>query len=367
MLKTYDIRFKIIASFFFIILLTTVFVATINFMASQNLIKTQIQNELDHSASLIIDNIEGKISTASKLADKLSKSDEIINVSEKTGVAMDHFVQFVDLYFNAFYWEKNGKVNHCSYYDFRNIDHYLKENLFEYKNDFPDYARDILKNKQALYTKTFYPKPDHLILAYAVPVFRDKVVSGLMSFGIHINDPKIQNIVERMIPSHNGFVALIDHQGKILAKGGKSPANFKHVDLKKLDTDILRLGQDTFSYRLQKAKQADIYVLVAINNNTALSIIDDLAFSIIIYSFIALILSIILSSRIANSLSQPIKALIDGIQAIDQGVYSTQINTKSSGELNTAINAFNQMAQKLQRNKMIEKIWMNHWEQNDEK
>lgn len=161
-------------------------------------------------------------------------------------------------------------------------------------------------------------------------------------------------------PNNNLRVTFIDNDGKVL---GDSEADYKTMEnhsYRKEIQDALsgKTGKDFRSsatlnldllYMAIPVNELDLVVRVAIPL-TKLTIIDRMSwFYSILIILSALILSIIVSSRIAETVIQPLNDIIYASKEISKGNYSKSISVTSKDEVGQLALHFNEMASKLDK------------------
>jgi len=69
----------------------------------------------------------------------------------------------------------------------------------------------------------------------------------------------------------------------------------------------------------------------------------------------------IININFARLLTKPLSLLVEVLQEAGKGNYAFRIYFKARGEFSGAIKSFNEMAEKLQKNTIIENICIENW------
>lgn len=161
-------------------------------------------------------------------------------------------------------------------------------------------------------------------------------------------------------PNNNLRVTFIDHSGRVL---GDSEADYttmeNHISRKEIQMALSgNIGKDFRSsttlnldllYMAIPIEQLDLIVRISIPL-AKLTTIDTMSwFYSILIILSALVLSAIVSSRIAETVIQPLNDIINASKEISNGNYSKSISVTSKDEVGQLALQFNEMASKLDK------------------
>ena len=357
-----SIKVQIILSFIGITLFTGLMVSLVSYWESKQFLDSMFNKGLENTAGLIEKNIEDNLSETGKIILDISKRPEVVALdAKKINPLIENFIAFSDLFFNVYIYNKDGKVISASYFDKRSTEPYIGENFKDYKNNFPDYATKVFTDGKPRFTGTFYSKAHKLFLSYIAPIQDKNEIKGIISCGIYVQDKKLERLLETLKPPYNGFIYLADEQGNTLAYTGNIPSrdDIKLENL--LKNELLTTGGKEYRYKLTKVSQAGIYILVAVPASIASGLLEKHTWNIILCTVLILIIAILININFATLLTRPVSLLVEGLQEVGKGNYAFRIDFKARGEFSSAIKAFNEMAEKLQKNTIIEKIWIENW------
>lgn len=360
---------QIILIFLTITIFTGLIVSSVNYIESKNFLDNQLNRELDNTGNLIKKNIEDKLEEVGSQVSNITNKPEFKNYDRpEMQKTMEHFLEFSDMSFNVYVYNKTGYLIGAAYFDKRPYITYLGENFNNYKNVFTIYANKVFQDGKARFTDTFHSKQKRLMITYISPITdkANKDVIGIVSCGIYVYNKKLEKILERLKPPYDGFICLLDQKGNMMGYGGNIPEDFNKTKIESLlnlnkEQDIFKINNEEFRYKLNNVDVANIYILVAVPNKVVTEVLKVYTVNIVIYTILAMLLSIIISIFIANLIVRPISILVEGLKEVGNGNYTYRIEFKSTGEIERAVNAFNEMTGKLQKNKIIEKIWIENW------
>ncbi|MBW7876689.1 MAG: cache and HAMP domain-containing protein [Candidatus Cloacimonetes bacterium] len=363
-----SISLRMNLAFLTIALMSAGFVGLILYQKSRDALKEEVIRGLANTSQILRDNLESRIQSATNLVDTLTQRPEFSNLNfPRIQETTEHFVQFADLFYNLFIYDLEGSVKTAAYLDRRDITPYLQENFNQVKTDFPGYARQVLADGKPRFTGVFRVTDTHLLVAYIAPIKKEEKTIGLISCGIHLNDPKLENLMKSFSPAKGGFVLLLEPSGKILSRGGVIDQELTSLDPNlwkdRNGTSLpLTSTQKSYLFHTKSVGVGGLTLLTAIPDDVLKTTIEELGQSLAVYTLIALIISLFLSSWIARTFISPISALVKGLKSVGEGVYTHNIEESASGEMGEAITAYNEMIEKLQKKRVIEKIWMENWD-----
>lgn len=368
---TKSIRLQIILFFMAISLISSAIVSISNYWEAKKLLNEGFDRELSDTASLISAGIEGNLRDAREAVSAFVKDERVRSLDpEKTGEISRLFIDFVNIFYNIYVYDREGNLVSVVYYG----DEDVKEGRIHRKNfrtlrdEFYDVATRVLNDGKARFTDTFSNR-DRLLTAYVAPIpgDSDDKARGLVSCGIFVNNPKLLSMLKSLVPPYSGFICILDGSGNIYGQQGNIPGNIGSFSMRELGVgsgkkrSSLHLGGGTFRFAINEIRDAHLYVLVAMGEKDMKSILASLASEVIILNCISLLLAIGVSVIVANFLVQPVNRLVEGLREVGRGNYSYAITTRSYGELNEAIDSYNEMISKLQKNRMIENLWNESW------
>lgn len=363
-----SIGLRLLVAMMLLVLGCGLLVGTTGYLESAKIVERQFHQELENTSALISSNIQNKLTLAAQKVEVLAKKRFIQDTSKMhyTQSILDDFVRFVDLYYSTYLFSLEGPVKAMAYADGRDTKRYEHLDYTKYDESFTTYTTEVLKTGEGRYTSSFTPGKDKLLITYLTPVInKEGDTTGLLSCAVQINDPKLKAFLEQLKPSFDGFLALLDSKGKILASSGNLSEEVKDFDLIQLKSGLskeMQLGDKNYRFELRELSFAKVHVVTAIEASVVSSTIEQLLLQIILITSLTLLLTLALAFSITRKLTKPITSLVQGMQRVREGIYSKPIDEKSSGEMAQAIDAYNEMTEQLQKKRLIEKVWIENWE-----
>jgi hypothetical protein len=366
-----SIRFQILLFFFIISLVSSLLVSLPAYYEQKKLLHGTFTRELNNTASLIQMSIDGELKDAIRSVTLFTESRDARSMDKKKleeGSA--YFVDFVNIFYNLYIYDKNGDLVTVTYFDRENVLEKKRHtrNLKLMKKEFSDTAYAVLNDGKPRFTKAFWRRGE-LLTAYVSPIYdeRKTTVMAIVSCGIFVNNPKLKNMLKALVPPYSGFICLIDKEGNVFGKEGEAPYTISTLPLTTLqnnlksDQPMLTLNNQVYCYTLKKIDGAELYVLVGMSNRVISDAYSSMIRDIVIINVFFFLVALVISSFIGHYIGKSVKEIVDGLRDLGKGNYSRRITTRAFGEMSEAIDSFNETAEKLQKNTIIEKVWDEQW------
>jgi HAMP domain-containing protein len=346
---------------FLITVFTAVLLTGINaYKTSQGILSDQLEKTLEKSSSGLQTTIAWRLSEALAAIDGL-KSESYLQNPEKTGYLFRKFITHSRLFHNIFITDTEGKVIEAFYADERDSELYRGENLLkDEKSPFSQTAEQVLKDGKSRFSPLFRDKKDQPIITCVAAISHGEQFVGLISAAIRVNAPYLQNWLELMKPSDDGFALLkSDGDGVIFAFTPSLPQ-----ELQKVEGEIFAESAQKKNYLLRE-KQIDIAevsVMVGIKKAGFYQPLKKQGFRILTGIIISLLFCAIVGLWLSNSIARPLLLLVNGLKSAGEGVYSIRIECQADQEIGETLSAFNDLMEKLQKQRLIEKLWNERWD-----
>jgi len=194
-----------------------------------------------------------------------------------------------------------------------------------------------------------------ILISTAVPVYQ----SGQF-YGAIFTDVSLQALAEISNSADlfgAGYAFIISGEGNFIAHpeakyNGKSSTEVFGKALNTNTTDPIAMQLDGKKNWIKLAPLPGLnwHLGVALQDDVIYAAVNDLRRDAIIYSLIALLISIVALGTIITRLMQPLKALNDAMRdvATGEGDLTRRLNTQSDAEFASLANHFNTFAEKLQ-------------------
>lgn len=191
--------------------------------------------------------------------------------------------------------------------------------------------------------------------------------SQLVAKNIITSDYKATYVKE--ILDINGWIEVLDRDLKVVYSKGERRQNRVVYGKEEFHNMLVNMEfQDVFTegayiYSIAYDGSRDFYLLVYLPNDRNLNKIGTpfkfvtvrvfFVMAIVLYIIIFIIIMIIYSKLTSRNLTQPLKELMKGVKALEEGEYSTRINVKSQNEFGELSEAFNLMVQKVEEERTL--------------
>ncbi len=196
---------------------------------------------------------------------------------------------------------------------------------------------------------------------------RPDVVRGVLSFGIHLDGALLHEMLGSFA-TDDGFILLTDRSGHILAANGKTlPEELVSARIDKIPevnqklVSWSRLQEKEYLVVAQPVQQLAGVLLVGRSRTGIAAAVNSLAAELIGVALIPLLAAGLLAWFIADRYLAQILGLLHGLRQVAAGVLSARVEVVSDDELGEAGNAFNTMAEGLERNHLLEEMWRDRW------
>jgi hypothetical protein len=370
-----SIKVQLILFFVIITLISSIIVSVANFLENRKILSESFNRELGSTTLLIQSSVEGGLQDAREAVQSFAKKLDLEAMKrEQLQSLTTDFVDFADIFYNMYVYGREGDLMAVAYYDRSDLQESRghRKNFREKKNEFYYSAETVLKDGQPRFTRSFMRR-NRLFTAYVAPIHRHggDEVTGLVSCGILVDNPKFKSLLRGLVPPYSGFICLLDEEGTIFGREGNIPgtlATFSMDELRKglkSPSPHLRINDRPFRYALKEIPDARLFVLAAMSEEVIQTTLMTLIKELLAVNALCLILAIAVSTLVAHLLVGPVKELVAGLKEVSRGNYACRAGARAYGEMGEAIVSFNEMVGKLQKNRMIESLWNEHWKSDE--
>ncbi|MDQ7826496.1 MAG: HAMP domain-containing protein [Candidatus Eremiobacteraeota bacterium] len=368
-----SIRAQVFLFLVAISLVTSLVMGVANYLEAEKVLDDTFDREINNTAYLLKQTIEGHLADARGAASVLAKNPSVQAMDSAAMKEISrYFLDFVSLFYNIYIYDREGTLRSVEYLDNIDRSETHSKNFHELRNEFTHVALDVLEDGKARYTEPFFRK-DQLLIAYVTPIFKgsDKAVAGLASCGIFVHNPKLSRLMKSLVPPYQGFICLLDGEGRVFGREGAIPEAFTEFPLKSLKANLqgksplLWMEDKPYLYTIKEIEEAHLYVLVATSCLMKEKLFSTLLSELVAINVISFLVALLISAALGNFLVKPINALVEGIREVGKGNYSYSIHERAFGEIGEAVQSYNEMAEKLQKNRLIENLWNEKWKGDD--
>lgn len=210
-----------------------------------------------------------------------------------------------------------------------------------------------------------------LVINFPIRAFdRRDSIRGILSMGIHLDGALLHEMLTRF-SADDGFTLLTDRHGKILARQGELlPGNLSRAGVEPYPVPGTKpstwtmLGDEEFLVTTLAVTQLDMVLLVGRSKKGIVETVNSLATNMLGIALIPLLGAGFIAWLLADRYLSQILALLKGLRQIGAGVLTSRVEVVSNDELGEAGQAFNTMAEGLERNQLVEELWRDRWNQN---
>lgn len=342
--------------------LTGAIVGFANLRASRAVLDAQLRAALRRDSELIRDALGERIASACALVEATARDPDLEATSVPAIQAeLDRRIETSTFVSNLYYYVPDGTLSAVAYHDRRDIQRYLGRQLLDPLpgKEVPAVTRAVdaaISTGDPAFSDAFLDSDQNPMFVYVVPVPRADG-RAILSSGIKGNDPRLRRLLEVLRPSHGGFVAFVDPDLGVVVRAGEPPD---------LDLALMREGEvsQVGDFWVSKASDPRTGLVVVLGVPAAASrhSLEGLSKDVLASTLLAILIAALFAAVFARHLGRPLQALVEALRAVQQGAYAHRIEAEASGELGEAVEAFNEMAGKLQRSRVIEQVWSETWD-----
>lgn len=189
---------------------------------------------------------------------------------------------------------------------------------------------------------------DVLVLSYNVPVYKDKTFVGVV--GIEIDYTTMANQVDNIRLFENGYAFINDDNGNIIYHPRIDVSKLTDENKPKVPEGLLSDKTNvryTFEgveklgawKKLRNGTRLNVSVPVSEITGNWRSLIN----KIIIVSVILLALAVVLTMRLAEKITKPLRKLTEAAKQVDEGNYEVELEHSGSDEVAVLSHTFGQL------------------------
>lgn len=282
------------------------------------------------------------------------------------------FFAFVPLFYNVHLYDTEGTLRAVEYYTAYN-DKRDKVGASNYRES-PPAIRACLEravaNGESAVSDLILNSSGERIVVVAAPVFAaglDGRVAGVLSAALKIEDIYFHRILESVSLDPGRYVVIADPEGTVLSALGAIPQDLARFDFPGT-RPYLREADEEYDGLVDLNGRKDYIAcrgLPYVAGNLITGGPYRLAFAPVagmlrtVFQMVAAvaILFSMLAYAVGSGLSAPIGRLIAGLARIKEGAYAHRLPETGDDEFAEAACAFNDLAEKLHRNSVIEALW----------
>ena len=280
-------------------------------------------------------------------------------------------------FFSVFVLRLDGTINSLLYRNrFAGDDQQIGTNIFSNQGPhfkaFQESFRKVLDKKQTIVNESIsnYRQRNELLILLPIRSFTNpERLEGVMSCGLNLDGVTLQELLGGF-GGASGFLLLTDRLGNIMARKGQGiPQGLNRVDCSTWPENRAFFSTNTsldnrdYIVTIGAVPGANGFIFLAAPRDEILGFVRHTLVGMIILTLISLGVAVGFGIWSAGELSRPIAVLLEGIHRVAEGAVSHRISDEAEGdgELAEACRAFNDMAERLEKNQMIEDVWSKTW------
>lgn len=193
------------------------------------------------------------------------------------------------------------------------------------------------------------------VFSYVIPINDINTLQKIGILSVDVDEIIINQIYKSLTLGENGEIFILDKGGKILSSSNKG--NLSNYILN--EESMKKIIDEKNGYFKQKINETDMLITFYNSKKDGLSLVqiisyrdvmkekryimDSTIFTAILFSIIAIILSVIFSFEIAK----PIKKLMIAMENVEKGNFNIQIDVNSDDEIGKLSKGFNKMIKRI--------------------
>lgn len=211
------------------------------------------------------------------------------------------------------------------------------------------------KNKGSLIVTAPYADSvnNEILISIATPLKQNGQFKGALFFDMSLAG--LASIVNNVNLFDAGYLFIVDRDGVTIAhpdknKNGKQFSSYQPSIQIKTEIQSIDVNGDEFIFNFVKVPSQDWFIGVALDRDKAFASVAKMRFESIVFTIIALIISIALLLLLINNLMKPLSSLNNAIQgvALGDGDLTQRLKTDTDEEFALLASGFNIFTEKLQ-------------------
>ena len=347
---SFSLYFQITILFVLLSIFSVIAAGSLNYLESRKIIVDQFNRSMRDIATTIGSSLSGKADDAASVIMRLSRHQVLFS---QDSAEIQRFLQVAvdssSLFNNIYYFDPAGPLKAAAYADGRDVARYAGENFLAYADQ--EKTHDVyLETRTPVFSAFFKSATGTLMNSFIVPVsdVAGNVV-GLLSCGIAMDSSfKLLEMMKTLKPHPNGYVALIDAEGRVLLSAGDMPADLSPERdwLTREDSLISGSGYLQAVYRMEKT---GLGVCSGLPETAVSEMLKRLQNATTLFTLVVGIIACLAGIVAAYILVSPITALVKGLRSLHAGQPGSRIGCRASGEIAEAISIYNEMREKEQK------------------
>jgi HAMP domain-containing protein len=281
------------------------------------------------------------------------------------------FLEFTDLFSNAYLFASDGTLTQYQYRPGqRGATARRGENYHAYPDPFGAVADACLAAGRPAFTPIYFTPGGRAQLSYLVPIAgRDGRPAELLSLAVYAVTEQVNSWIRELEPQGGGYIAVMDPNGRIVAMSGDAPPALARAASRRGAAPGATAAPDAGTLRAVRFDGREDLVVsgrlastgfdvwVGLPRAVAEAPLAELGSPAALALASAMLVGILGALVLSRRILRPVADLVGGIRRVGDGVLSHRVPEGREDELGAAAAAFNRMAERLQRDQLIEELW----------
>ncbi|HNX76600.1 MAG TPA: cache domain-containing protein [Candidatus Rifleibacterium sp.] len=365
---SFSLYFQITVLFLLLSIISAVGAGTLNYLESRRIIVEQFNESMRSIATTISSSLNDKADDAADAIMRLCRHDILHHgTQEDIQSFLKVAVDSSSLFNNIYYFDPTGPLKAAAYADGRDLSRYAGENFLTYRERektrmvYFDLVR-ALETRTPVFSAFFKSATDRLMNSFIVPVVHEERVIGLMSCGIVLDRTnKLLDMMQRLKPHPQGYIALIDKGARILLNVGEMPDNFS-PNSEWMNVEDLLISESGYLQTVLRMEKTGLGICVGIPETAIAGLLSHLRRGTIGFTLGAGLVATLFGILAASILISPLSELVKGLRQLRAGAHGDRIDRAASGEIAEAIVVYNEISDRLARNPENVSCWARIWD-----
>ncbi len=349
--------------FVLISIFTAVGSGTLNYLESRRLIIDQFHRSMQDITATAGAGLTSRTDAASEAIMRISGNPILLSEdAAKIQLFLQTAVDSSSVFNNIYFFQPTGELKAAAYADGRDLSKYANENFNKYAEN--EKTRDVyldliraLETRTPVFSAFFQSHTGRLMNSFIVPVVAEDRVVGLLSCGIVLDKTsKLLDLLERLKPHEQGFVAIVGREGKFLLHSGNIPEGLEN-DRSWKSSDQKAFSENGYMLSIFNLPKTELGICIGLPETAVTELLQSLRTKTIHLTAFGSLIASILGLIAAYILISPMKDLVCGLRKLNEGNAGTRINRMASGEVAEAINCFNEISDRIRRHPELIRLW----------
>jgi len=315
-------------------------------------------SDIESAVSVIVSEIKAEVDVNKALSDKRYLQDYKKELTKRLGTVGENtdLTKSIYVYFNTKMFDQEVDIWMLEQVDGSYaLQKSFGEEYYE-ANDIPWYS-DPVDNKKTSWTFPYESSAGGLITSYVTPIIVDGQSIGLVGMDLYLDD--VEEMLVQTVLFETGYLYLMHPDGRTMihpriefGKNILDVGDFQFLldEMKASDTGFEKYERDDgFNVIAAYGHLRNGWVVASsIPEKEVLKIVTEILLIMVIVVIVSAIIAVMVSMLMGRSITKPIKAIVEAIEKIKDGDFTTVVNVKSNDETLLLANGLNDMTTSVQ-------------------